>query len=91
MYGTPFLCADAPLNLPLTLFLTLTMPLTSVTTTVQASSQLETPQQVVSMYDSDNFFWSYTEEPHRTRRQAIIKAHPEVWNTRVLSATVLAK
>lgn len=26
----------------------------------------------------DLFFWSYTEEPHRTRRQAIIKAHPEV-------------
>ena len=24
------------------------------------------------------FFWAYTEEPHRTRRQAIIKAHPEV-------------
>ncbi|MCJ1369494.1 hypothetical protein MMC20_000705 [Loxospora ochrophaea] len=27
---------------------------------------------------NDHFFWSYTEEPHRTRRQAIIKAHPEV-------------
>ncbi|KAI4223960.1 MAG: hypothetical protein L6R36_005033 [Xanthoria steineri] len=27
---------------------------------------------------SDHFFWTYTEEPHRTRRQAIIKAHPEV-------------
>ncbi|KAL8796080.1 MAG: hypothetical protein Q9182_007431 [Xanthomendoza sp. 2 TL-2023] len=27
---------------------------------------------------SDHFFWSYTEEPHQTRRQAIIKAHPEV-------------
>ena len=26
----------------------------------------------------DSFFWAYTEEPHRTRRQAIIKAHPEV-------------
>lgn len=25
-----------------------------------------------------DFFWAYTEEPHRTRRQAIIKAHPEV-------------
>jgi hypothetical protein len=25
-----------------------------------------------------DFFWTYTEEPHRTRRQAIIKAHPEV-------------
>ncbi|KAI9729917.1 MAG: hypothetical protein M1818_008357 [Claussenomyces sp. TS43310] len=26
----------------------------------------------------DQFFWTYTDEPHRTRRQAIIKAHPEV-------------
>ncbi|KAL1635471.1 sphingolipid delta-4 desaturase [Diplodia intermedia] len=24
-----------------------------------------------------DFFWTYTEEPHRTRRMAIIKAHPE--------------
>ncbi|KAI9680596.1 MAG: hypothetical protein M1817_004036 [Caeruleum heppii] len=28
--------------------------------------------------DSKHFFWTYTEEPHRTRRQAIIQAHPEV-------------
>lgn len=28
-----------------------------------------------------DFFWTYTEEPHRTRRLAIIKAHPEVWPT----------
>ncbi|KAI1005332.1 Sphingolipid delta(4)-desaturase [Podosphaera aphanis] len=28
--------------------------------------------------NDDGFFWTYTEEPHRTRRQAIIKAHPEV-------------
>ena len=27
----------------------------------------------------DQFFWTYTEEPHRSRRMAIIKAHPEVW------------
>jgi sphingolipid delta-4 desaturase len=26
----------------------------------------------------DAFLWTYTEEPHRSRRQAIIKAHPEV-------------
>jgi len=31
-----------------------------------------------SQNDYDRFFWAYTEEPHRTRRQAIIKAHPEV-------------
>ncbi|KAF2461372.1 dihydroceramide delta(4)-desaturas-like protein [Lineolata rhizophorae] len=28
--------------------------------------------------DYDKFFWTYTEEPHRSRRMAIIKAHPEV-------------
>lgn len=27
---------------------------------------------------ANDFFWTYTEEPHRTRRIAIIKAHPEV-------------
>lgn len=27
-----------------------------------------------------DFFWTYTEEPHRTRRMAIIKAHPEVFH-----------
>src|ERR1700744_5261905 len=27
---------------------------------------------------ADNFLWTYTEEPHRSRRMAIIKAHPEV-------------
>jgi sphingolipid 4-desaturase/C4-monooxygenase len=27
---------------------------------------------------SDHFFWTYTEEPHRTRRLAVIKAHKEV-------------
>ena len=26
----------------------------------------------------EHFFWTYTEEPHRSRRMAIIKAHPEV-------------
>lgn len=28
--------------------------------------------------NKQDFFWTYTEEPHRTRRQAIIKKHPEV-------------
>ena len=32
----------------------------------------------LSSSSSEQFFWTYTEEPHRTRRQAIIKAHPEV-------------
>lgn len=28
--------------------------------------------------DANDFFWTYTEEPHRTRRIAIIKSHPEI-------------
>ena len=28
--------------------------------------------------EQNDFFWTYTEEPHKTRRQEIIKAHPEV-------------
>lgn len=37
-----------------------------------AQAQEETDKKV------NDFFWTYTEEPHRTRRLAIIKAHPEV-------------
>ncbi|EXJ68590.1 sphingolipid delta-4 desaturase [Cladophialophora psammophila CBS 110553] len=29
-------------------------------------------------FAEDKFFWTYTEEPHRTRRQAIIKSHKEI-------------
>lgn len=28
--------------------------------------------------EMEDFFWTYTEEPHKTRRQEIIKTHPEV-------------
>ncbi|KAK3996690.1 fatty acid desaturase-domain-containing protein [Cladorrhinum sp. PSN332] len=35
------------------------------------------PKPVEDQKEHD-FFWTYTEEPHRTRRLAIIKAHPEV-------------
>lgn len=42
----------------------------------EKSGQTAISQEEIS--DSDHFFWTYTEEPHRTRRQAIIKAHPEV-------------
>lgn len=54
------------------------MPSTVHTTTVQASSKLDLPKKAPSTFDGDQFFWAYTEEPHRTRRQAIIKTHPEV-------------
>ena len=36
-----------------------------------------TPPEPLEVKEHD-FFWTYTEEPHRSRRQAIIKAHPEV-------------
>ena len=29
-------------------------------------------------HDQSDFLWTMTEEPHRSRRKAIIKAHPEV-------------
>lgn len=35
-------------------------------------------QQAEAAHNGEDFFWTYTEEPHRTRRMAIIKAHPEV-------------
>ncbi|CAG8883700.1 unnamed protein product [Penicillium nalgiovense] len=38
------------------------------------STRIQAPEALVD----DQFFWTYTEEPHRSRRQAIIKAHPEV-------------
>lgn len=38
------------------------------------STRIQAPDALVD----DHFFWTYTEEPHRSRRQAIIKAHPEV-------------
>ncbi|CAK7201008.1 sphingolipid delta-4 desaturase [Sporothrix eucalyptigena] len=41
-------------------------------TDTSASSPIE------SSSNYRDFFWTYTEEPHRTRRLAIIKAHPEV-------------
>lgn len=42
----------------------------------EAPSARITPPETSSV--EDHFFWTYTEEPHRSRRQAIIKAHPEV-------------
>lgn len=36
------------------------------------------PKKVVPEQSHDDFLWMMTEEPHRTRRKAILKAHPEV-------------
>ncbi|CAI7628875.1 unnamed protein product [Penicillium pancosmium] len=47
-----------------------------------SSESKESPSTRISPPETsavdDHFFWTYTEEPHRSRRQAIIKAHPEV-------------
>ncbi|MCJ1321912.1 hypothetical protein MMC15_007257 [Xylographa vitiligo] len=46
------------------------------TATIQPETAI--PFKATAVSEHDKFFWTYTEEPHRTRRQAIIKAHPEV-------------
>lgn len=43
-----------------------------------SSTVTKTPKPVHDSKTEQDFFWTYTEEPHRTRRLAIIKAHPEV-------------
>ena len=40
--------------------------------------RVQPPVQQDEPSNYDHFLWTYTEEPHRTRRQAIIRAHPEV-------------
>lgn len=69
------------------LYITLSNPpimlLSIITATAQSIRQSKLPSQrsldrALLKSNGDDFFWSYTEEPHRTRRQAIIKAHPEV-------------
>jgi sphingolipid delta-4 desaturase len=57
------------------------MPATVSTATLTKAPATAPPpkeQQDVAKSGKEDFFWTYTEEPHRTRRQAIIKAHPEV-------------
>ncbi|KAB8301035.1 hypothetical protein EYC80_002958 [Monilinia laxa] len=41
------------------------------------AEEITSPQVEIEVKEHD-FFWTYTEEPHRSRRLAIIKAHPEV-------------
>ncbi|KAI1958641.1 sphingolipid delta-4 desaturase [Ophidiomyces ophidiicola] len=60
------------------------MPSIVKTTSVQSPPPKTTslsgrvPPPPSSSSVEDHFFWTYTEEPHKSRRQAIIKAHPEV-------------
>ena len=42
------------------------------------TTTLKPPSRSLDDASHAKFFWTYTEEPHRSRRQAIIKAHPEV-------------
>lgn len=51
----------------------------NATTRLKAEKELEvTLDNAPLTVKEHDFFWTYTEEPHRTRRMAIIKAHPEV-------------
>ena len=56
------------------------MPPTATSTAINGSkrskSGISTPESESNA--KNDFFWTYTEEPHRTRRMAIIKKHPEV-------------
>jgi Sphingolipid Delta4-desaturase (DES) len=46
-------------------------------------TEISHPQGIQNVYgsmpqDPSDFLWLMTEEPHRSRRRAIMKAHPEV-------------
>jgi hypothetical protein len=47
-------------------------------TNMKTAPQKQQKEKASANKQNDDFFWTYTEEPHATRRQAIIKAHPEV-------------
>ncbi|KAJ2903240.1 uncharacterized protein MKZ38_010192 [Zalerion maritima] len=51
---------------------------TKRTAAAPAANGSEKPNGAAKKVGDHDFFWTYTEEPHRTRRMAIIKAHPEV-------------
>ncbi|MCJ1308391.1 hypothetical protein MMC25_002044 [Agyrium rufum] len=60
----------------------------STTTTVRPAATNAIPLKPIED-PQDKFFWAYTEEPHRSRRRAIIKAHPEV--TKLCGPELLTK
>lgn len=49
----------------------------TVTSRAKGDSPSPAPAPDAAVDKTNDFFWTYTEEPHRTRRLAIIKAHPE--------------
>ncbi|EPQ28704.1 uncharacterized protein PFL1_04007 [Pseudozyma flocculosa PF-1] len=54
------------------------VPAATVTPAEQAKQWL--PPILPSAQDPSDFLWMHTEEPHRSRRMAILRAHPEVRN-----------
>jgi sphingolipid 4-desaturase/C4-monooxygenase len=50
-----------------------------------ATAGMDTRECTTEPLKADHFLWTYTEEPHRTRRQAIVKAHPEVRRKKAVS------
>jgi len=51
---------------------------TQITAQTPIAPSTEAQKLAMTTKFEEDFFWTYTEEPHRTRRMAIIKAHPEV-------------
>ncbi|CAD6445161.1 a72da926-6c54-47be-b9cf-2c0a0d572fcd [Sclerotinia trifoliorum] len=45
---------------------------------ISGKNEEGSPPQIDIDVKEHDFFWTYTEEPHRSRRLAIIKAHPDV-------------
>ncbi|KAK9379219.1 fatty acid desaturase-domain-containing protein [Kockiozyma suomiensis] len=43
-----------------------------------ATGNLSKDEQLALEKHADDFYWTYQEEPHRTRRMRIMRAHPEV-------------
>lgn len=52
------------------------LPKTTSRKTADGSPWL--PEVLKEPHDGQDFLWLLTEEPHRSRRQAILKAHPEI-------------
>ncbi|KAJ8097403.1 fatty acid desaturase-domain-containing protein [Lipomyces tetrasporus] len=52
----------------------------SVSSVSERPSQANSPEPICKdeLSKQSEFFWTYQEEPHRTRRMQILKAHPEV-------------
>jgi hypothetical protein len=83
--------SSTPLNIAMTTVQTASPHLRVSAAKSSSSESKESPSTRISPPETsavdDHFFWTYTEEPHRSRRQAIIKAHPEVRCALIQSCT----